>query len=576
MSEVEEKFVLKKIDGGYSLEEYRGREEIVALPEEYQGESVIEIAEGAFYECNQLTELVLPSSLQKVHKRAIGPCRSLKKVYYFQELAEFDEDSFFVSEQLESLPLYVWKQLWLHRDSHEKILQTYEKDWDFFSSEEKQEILTHVSKNSFLKEYLFTKGDTELMSFLLREGVEVTLDELHDFLEATIEQNNTIATALLLHYKGEKYSKAQREAYEDHRQMVDIGLEPPTFEEFDRKWMLNQVEGGFEVIRYVGHKTEARIPSRLADGRKIFGTYHRMNGAYRPLKKIILEEGILYLDEETFSRSDSLEEIILPNSLESMGEACFYCCDALKSMVIPPKITELPQGTFSDCVSLEKVTLPEGLRAIGDYAFAMCKNLKEITLPQSLEEFKQGSRHYLDALRYTTESGVFMNSGLESITIPPKVTKITNFAFDHCSQLKEIQFHHNITELGKSAFHGAKLLADDKGFILFQGILFDYLGNEDCCVLPDSVEKISYQAFSKSNIEEVILPEGLKIIDAQAFIGCERLKKIKIPSSVAVLQEHTFDTCNVLEEVVVSPSTVVEAEALKDCPMGNIVLNPKI
>lgn len=563
-------FTFKKVEGGYGLVRYTGKETIVVVPATVQGEPVVEILEGAFWESNSIIELNLPDTLRKVEGKSIGPCRCLRKVTCFSKVAEFDLNCFYISHELEEMTLSIWEQVWLFRDENEPILQNYRKQWDVLLSEEKKRIISRVSAESRMKEYLFTEGDTELMSFLLREGVEVTLDELNDFLKINIKKNNTIATALLLHYKGSRYTKEQREVYEQHREMMELGLEPPTFEEFDRKWWGEEVDGRLEILRYLGDDFEARMPSVLADGRTILKTQHNLNGAYEPLKKLILEEGIEHLVAETFSRSETLEEIILPETLEFIGDDCFSYCESLKSIKIPSQIKELPQNCFSDCLALESISLPEGLVSIGDYSFFKCTNLKEIKLPQSLKEFKQGSRHYVNAFCYTTECGVFCGSGIESITIPLGVTKITDYAFYACSHLKEVNLHDNITDIGSGAFKFARLLADEQGFVIINNILFDYVGEENCCVVPDFVRRISLEAFYKSDVERIVLPQGLTEIESGAFVECNQLKEIIIPNSVKILPKNAFNKCEALEKVIISSSTLVEEGAVENCPQCNI------
>ena len=75
--------------------------------------------------------------------------------------------------------------------------------------------------------------------------------------------------------------------------------------------------------------------------------------------------------------------------------------------------------------------------------------------------------------------------------------------------------------------------------------------------IPGSVEFIDYGAFSDcSNLETVILEEGVKTIGENAFYNCSNLKSITIPSSVTSVENYAFNGCGSLTEVVINSSTI--------------------
>ena len=71
--------------------------------------------------------------------------------------------------------------------------------------------------------------------------------------------------------------------------------------------------------------------------------------------------------------------------------------------------------------------------------------------------------------------------------------------------------------------------------------------------LPATVELIGEAAFSKSSIESVTLPSGLKQIKSDAFNGCRQLKHINIPEKVKKIPYRCFANCDSLEEVEMNP-----------------------
>ena len=73
-----------------------------------------------------------------------------------------------------------------------------------------------------------------------------------------------------------------------------------------------------------------------------------------------------------------------------------------------------------------------------------------------------------------------------------------------------------------------------------------YVGNSKRVIIPASIEnkpvvRISDKAFwENSKIEEVFLPDNLKLIDAGSFYGCSKLSKINIPPSVTAILQWAF------------------------------------
>lgn len=62
-------------------------------------------------------------------------------------------------------------------------------------------------------------------------------------------------------------------------------------------------------------------------------------------------------------------------------------------------------------------------------------------------------------------------------------------------------------------------------------------------IIPDGVVAIYSSAFAMTNLESVILPETLLIIDYGAFMNCHQLRTINIPSAVYAIGDAAFVEC---------------------------------
>lgn len=86
-------------------------------------------------------------------------------------------------------------------------------------------------------------------------------------------------------------------------------------------------------------------------------------------------------------------------------------------------------------------------------------------------------------------------------------------------------------------------------FVIVGSILKEYIGKDECVVIPEEVEVIGENAFEYCEMSTVIIPEGVTKIGERAFIGCWNLKKIKIPKSVNEISEGVFLNCSNLMSV---------------------------
>ena len=173
------------------------------------------------------------------------------------------------------------------------------------------------------------------------------------------------------------------------------------------------------------------------------------------------------------------------------------------------------------------VIIPDGVTSIGNHAFFWRRNLtKSVTIPESVTEI---------------DNCAFEYCGLENVKIPSSVTSIGNRAFAECRNLKGVKIPDSVTDIGVSAFHGCTSLADQDGFLIIRGVLYDYKGAEKHVKIPDSVTDIGEYAFMDCiSLESTEIPESVKSIGRYAFNECSSLKNVTIPDSVNSIGESAF------------------------------------
>lgn len=111
----------------------------------------------------------------------------------------------------------------------------------------------------------------------------------------------------------------------------------------------------------------------------------------------------------TFWGMKRLESIVIPDSVEKMGDGVFRNCENLKSVVVGAGIKVIPNSAFNGCTALEEVKFAPGsqLEKIAyPHPFTNCKSLTSIELPDSCTTVEGFGFHMCDSLRTIVGNGL--------------------------------------------------------------------------------------------------------------------------------------------------------------------------
>ena len=235
------------------------------------------------------------------------------------------------------------------------------------------------------------------------------------------------------------------------------------------------------------------------------------------ITSVDLPDSVRTLGYNAFENCTELTSVNL-NKLESISFDVFKGCTSLTSIVIPKTLKDGSVSPSLNCASITSITFEDGLTTI---PAELCANtgVSKIVIPDSVKSVGYNA---------------FENcKNLSSVDLG-KIESISFDAFKNCPKLKSIVIPNTLVD-GCVTSCGVFTGTTDLTSVTFE----DGLKEIPSCILatcseitevtiPDSVEKINFEAFLGTSITEINIPNTVKEIDYYAFKDCKNLKKITI------------------------------------------------
>ena len=269
-----------------------------------------------------------------------------------------------------------------------------------------------------------------------------------------------------------------------------------------------------------------------------------------------------------------IAKVILPKSLKHIEAGAFntYVRDIT---IFSNDVRVLPTNTFYNCSSLRNIILPDSLEVIGDYAF-QGTDLRSITIPRNVSRLGVGafagpsygyssSEYYSSSTSnatttYYATSGAMHNSSsgyscsggsLCEVIIPKdsKLKTIPSRAFEGNENLTKLQLlGDSIKTIGDVAFRRCALdtLILPPNLESISTLSFGYCTGLKYVVMPKTITEVPHNAFvGCTNLNDIQFPTKLTSIGHHAFADCTNLSNVDIPGLVTSIGDYAFKSCNV-------------------------------
>ena len=312
---------------------------------------------------------------------------------------------------------------------------------------------------------------------------------------------------------------------------------------------------GWTLSKYTGTDIRLVIPAYIDDVPVV--KLEKVCNSKSYITSLVVPDTVILIGTEAFNNSPFLAEISIPektiiglssfdnckcledsNGFIVINGLLYSCRESCKKgdIVIPDGVKYIPDNIFfgestpfAKHSKIRSVKIPEGVEKIGGYAFYGQNQLRELVFPKSLKSI--GGR-----------------------------------AFYGCSGVKKIENLSPDVQIDEFAFGACSGLMDKDGFVIINGVLFDYLGDSKNVVIPENVKEIRDKAFLNKDIESVEFASPNTKIghreewNACVFSGCENMadengfvivngclynyygpeEKIRIPDNVTSICTEAF------------------------------------
>lgn len=280
------------------------------------------------------------------------------------------------------------------------------------------------------------------------------------------------------------------------------------------------------------------------------------------------------VEANAFRNNTQIKSVTFVNGMKKINMYAFEGCTELFSVIISETIESIGQNAFRKCEYLLNVCNDSAIDIkmgstkygyVGNYACNIYSSKSG-----AKGEFKtEGDYECFDApgnkfiLKYngnetaleipSNATGIGKdafkgNQTLKEVFIPSSVQIIGKMAFSDCSSLEKVTISENtnLKEIGESAFANCEALKEYN----FNSSLNEYLKIK---FVSDTSNPSYYTKDIKiqgNSPYEISFPNGLKEINAYAFVKYEGLTSLIIPTSVEVIGTGAFFNCIYLKTIL--------------------------
>ena len=384
---------------------------------------------GAFQDC-QITSVVIPSSITKITAGAFNGCTKLKTVTMPNNLESIGAASFASCTALETLSIPDGVKEFGSDSRYGFVSYT-------FGNCRSLKTINIPSGISILYEGCFMGAGLDSVyipksiaslraNSLALPNLRVVKTEIKDPTKISYSQIcfASVSNADLYVPKGSLNAYKEYEPWSNFRSILEYGEDGEII-------IPSQMNITYDGIKYILKDGVAIIGRQdkslsgdiiIPDKISYNGTVYKVTEMVTPTDLTCYSSNTIVCVGGAFQGS-SIESITLPNTINTISAGAFQDCKLLKKVILPETIKMLSAACFAGCSNLEIINIPDGLTDLASYTrygyrsyvFGGCTKIKVFEIPSGVR---------------TLASGCFLNSGIETVSIPAGCTQMDEDCLD--------------------------------------------------------------------------------------------------------------------------------------------------
>ena len=509
--------------------------------------TVTSIGNEAFENCTSIASITIPAGVTEIKKRSFSNCSSLASVIIEGEVTTIGESAFFNNAFAKiELP---------------ETIETIGNS-AFKNCSKLKEIALPNSTKSIGNAAFLNCSALNLAS--IPDSVETVGQSVffyNDDITIEIRKNSGAVADKLLAQQG------------IHHVILDEDIFAIGNNAFDSCYELSSVTYGHETVE---------------------------SGEYK------LSKSVKTIGREIFKDNPLLRNLIVPDTLEAVGENAFYnaiqsgynCKDVtvtfyfvngeilpniidsqyVSHIVVNDYIHTLGENAFCNIPVLETISLPDTITSVGENVFAnpgkkVMARFRGVdgTIDASVYDGKTSGICYIYIENGIKNIGkyAFANSDtVQGVEIVSADT-IDDYAFSNCSAIKQI-YIDSVVNINDYAFYNDIAIDDlviKEDLINIGSHAFDSCKLIPKVKLPDTVRNIGAYAFYDCNsMKSINIPAGVEKINEYTFFGCASLLAVDLPNTVKSIGDYAYYGCVLVNDLSLSSSVeTIGAYAFYNC-----------
>ena len=244
---------------------------------------------------------------------------------------------------------------------------------------------------------------------------------------------------------------------------------------------------------------------------------------------------VTHIDETAFAYCMKITNVIIPESVISIGYGAFKYCHGLQTIIIPDSVVSIGDDAFWDCQYIETAVIGNSVVDIGEDAFYHCLELTSLTIGESVESIGKSAFDNCESL--------------ETVYIPESVSTIGEHAFSDCNSL--VSFDVDESNANFSSLDGVLFNKDKTTLIKFPA----NKETEKYTIMDGVINIYDYAFYECDNISYITIPNTVENIGDYAFAWCDYLYDITFGNGVKYVGDYAFSGCDMINHVRISDMT---------------------